>query len=82
MINYNFALEAVEPKPLFNLYSWLIAKLGSSETTNGVLMLVAVLVCIVSAYLIGSINPAIIISEKYFNDDIRTHGSGNACLIF
>ena len=78
MINYIFALEAVETRPLFNLYSWLIAKLGSSEAINGVLMLVAVLVCIVSAYLIGSINPAIIISKKYFDDDIRTHGSGNA----
>ena len=78
MINYIFALEAVEPRPLFNLYSWLIAKLGSSEAINGVLMLVAVLVCIVSAYLFGSINPAIIISKKYFDDDIRTHGSGNA----
>lgn len=78
MINYIFALETVETRPLFNLYSWLIAKLGSSEAINGVLMLVAVLVCIVSAYLIGSINPAIIISKKYFDDDIRTHGSGNA----
>ena len=78
MINYIFALEAVETRPLFNLYSWLIAKLGSGEAINGVLMLVAVLVCIVSAYLIGSINPAIIISKKYFDDDIRTHGSGNA----
>ena len=78
MINYIFALEAVETRPLFNLYSWLIQALGSNETVNGVLMLVAVLVCIVSAYLIGSINPAIIISKKYFNDDIRTHGSGNA----
>ena len=78
MINYIIALVTVETRPLFNLYSWLIAKLGSSEAINGVLMLVAVLVCIVSAYLIGSINPAIIISKKYFDDDIRTHGSGNA----
>ena len=78
MINYVFALENTVSKPLFNLYSWLIGTLGSNENTNVILMLCAVLLCIASAYLIGSINPAIIISKKYFNDDIRTHGSGNA----
>ena len=29
-------------------------------------------------YLLGSVNFAIIISEKRFHDDVRTHGSGNA----
>jgi glycerol-3-phosphate acyltransferase PlsY len=29
-------------------------------------------------YLLGSINPAIIISKLVYHDDIRTHGSGNA----
>lgn len=78
MLYNTVALEASERVPFFNLYSWLIQTLGSDQTTNGILMIIAVLVCIVSAYLIGSINPAIIISKKYFDDDIRTHGSGNA----
>lgn len=80
MLFNTFALTAGEQTqmPFFNLYSWLIGQLGASETVNGILMLCAVLLCIVSAYLIGSINPAIIISQKYFHDDIRTHGSGNA----
>lgn len=80
MLFNTFALTAGEQTqlPFFNLYSWLIGQLGASETVNGILMLGAVLLCIVSAYLIGCINPAIIISQKYFHDDIRTHGSGNA----
>ena len=37
-----------------------------------------VLITIVSAYLLGSINSAIIISKSFYHDDIRKHGSGNA----
>lgn len=35
-------------------------------------------VTILVAYLLGSINSAIIISKMLYGDDIRTHGSGNA----
>ncbi len=42
---------------------------------SAVLSVIAVAVC---SYLLGSINPAIIISKKLYGDDIRTHGSGNA----
>lgn len=78
MINNIVALAETQQKPFFNLYSWLIQSLNSSETVNGILMVVAVLLCIIIPYLIGSINPAIIISKIYYGDDIRTHGSGNA----
>ena len=64
--------------PFFNLYSWLIQSINSSESINGILLLISVVVCIVSAYLIGSINPAIIVSRNRFGEDIREHGSGNA----
>ena len=36
------------------------------------------LVCTIIPYLLGSINFAVIISSKNYNDDVRTHGSGNA----
>ena len=72
------AAEADKNLPFFNLYSWLVQKIGADDATSGILMLGAVLICMVSAYLIGSINPAIIISREYYNDDIREHGSGNA----
>ena len=72
------AAEADAKLPFFNLYSWLVQKIGADDATSGILMLGAVLICIVSAYLLGSINPAIIVSREYYNDDIREHGSGNA----
>ena len=34
--------------------------------------------CIVIAYLLGSINFAVIFSRKLYADDVRNHGSGNA----
>ena len=34
--------------------------------------------CIICGYLIGNIQTAIIISKRFFHDDIREHGSGNA----
>ena len=37
-----------------------------------------ILFVIVGAYLLGSINSAIIISKIFYGDDIRRHGSGNA----
>ena len=36
------------------------------------------LICTVIPYLLGSINFAVIISSKTYNDDVREHGSGNA----
>ena len=72
------ALEVSESVPFFNLYSRLIQSIDLGESVNGILFLLAVLACMAIAYLIGSINPAIIISRRYFNDDVRDHGSGNA----
>ncbi len=42
------------------------------------LLLVGAFLCIMLPYLIGSINPAILISKLVYRDDIRRHGSGNA----
>ena len=63
-----------------NLYGFLSEILGGGKdfTVNAVLLVVGVILCIVIPYLLGSINPAIILSRKVYHDDIRTHGSGNA----
>ncbi|MEN6339656.1 MAG: glycerol-3-phosphate 1-O-acyltransferase PlsY [Clostridiaceae bacterium] len=37
-----------------------------------------VLACILSGYLLGNIQTAIIVSKWYYHDDVRNHGSGNA----
>lgn len=51
-----------------------------SGDSNEISLTVFILLIIaggVIAYLLGSLNFAIIISKKKFNEDVRTHGSGN-----
>lgn len=55
-----------------------LCSLTENQTIRSILMIALVLLCIASAYLIGSINPAIIFSKKIYHEDIRTFGSGNA----
>ena len=63
----------------WNIYSWLLERYDIANTqTSLILMLAGVILCMVIPYLLGSINPAIIVSRKVYHDDIRTHGSGNA----
>jgi glycerol-3-phosphate acyltransferase PlsY len=83
MINGIVALTAQNQevvRPIhWNIYSWLIDTYGLANTQTGVwTMFAACILSAIIAYLIGSINPAIIISRKVYHDDIRTHGSGNA----
>ncbi len=40
--------------------------------------LALVFVYVLIPYLLGSINTAVIVSGKMYNDDVRNHGSGNA----
>lgn len=42
-----------------------------------VIFVAAILGCIVIPYLLGSLNFAVILSKKYYGDDIREHGSKN-----
>ncbi len=48
-------------------------------STHGIgVYFLGVLICAVSSYFLGSINFAIIISGRHYNQDIREYGSGNA----
>ena len=63
----------------WNLVSFLIEKLGvEGKPAATAVTLGGVLLCMVIPYLLGSFNFGLIISNKKYNDDIRTHGSGNA----
>ncbi len=63
----------------WNIYSWLLDTFSLGGTQNALWILFGgVVLCMVIPYILGSINPAIIISNKVYHDDIRTHGSGNA----
>ena len=61
----------------FNGWGLLITLVGD-ENARTVLMLVGALVSMVAAYLLGSLNFAIILSKKEYNQDIRAFGSKNA----
>ena len=59
----------------------LLGQYGEDEVFKvGVLLILAVLLCVTVPYLLGSLNTSIIASRYLYNDDIRKHGSGNAGL--
>lgn len=62
----------------WNLSAWLGSKMPAESVYPAILFFVCALVCIAVPYLLGSINPAILISKIVYRDDIRNHGSGNA----
>ena len=73
------AAEEVTKRTNWNLFSFLIDEFNLGNTQTALyLMLAGVVLCIIIPYLIGSVNPAIILSQKIYHDDIRSHGSGNA----
>ena len=69
---------------MFNLNDGLLNFLTNSALNEEwqfyALQLTFVLIGITAAYLLGSINTAIVISRVFYRDDIRKHGSGNAGL--
>lgn len=48
------------------------------DDTGVFLTALAVALCLIFGYLLGSINFAIILSKRFGNDDVRNHGSKNA----
>lgn len=63
----------------WSLVEHIIRENGLENTTTASLLTIGgILLCIVIPYLLGSVNFGVIISNKEYHDDIRTHGSGNA----
>ncbi len=57
---------------------WINAE-GIIQSQNYLIgMVIAALTCMIVPYLLGSINPAILISKIFYHEDIRNFGSGNA----
>ena len=65
---------------IWNLAEYLTVKyqLQAGSAAYIALVLGCVLLCAVVPYLIGSFNPAILISKRAYGKDIRESGSGNA----
>lgn len=63
----------------WNLVLYLIDRLGVEDTPTATAINVGgILLCMIIPYLLGSLNFGVMISRRRFNDDVRTHGSGNA----
>ena len=63
----------------WNLVLYLIDRLGVEDTPVATAINVGgILLCMIIPYLLGSLNFGVMISRRRFNDDVRTHGSGNA----
>lgn len=77
MVFLNAAVDTPIEIP-WDLRYWLIEQLSLDGNLRALVVFGAALLCMVIPYLIGSINPAILLSKAIYHDDIRTHGSGNA----
>lgn len=64
----------------YQLWWYLVDRFGmtAGETRYAVVTIACALSCVIIPYLIGSINPAILISRFVYHDDVRKYGSGNA----
>lgn len=62
----------------FNLVDWITLHFQLNDTHSALVLLAGALLCIVIPYLLGSINPAVLISKFVYHEDIRNYGSGNA----
>ncbi|MBR2020488.1 MAG: glycerol-3-phosphate 1-O-acyltransferase PlsY [Clostridia bacterium] len=62
----------------WDLRYWILHHFSITGNGVAIVVFVAALLCIVVPYLLGSINPAIILSKEFRHDDVRKHGSGNA----
>ncbi len=56
----------------------IIKGLSLGEVGKGIATFCGVLLCMIIAYLLGSLNFGIILSKKMYHEDIRNSGSGNA----
>lgn len=52
--------------------------LTESNAAYMILLVAGTLLCMITAYLLGSFNPAISFSKLIYHEDIRSYGSGNA----
>ncbi len=76
-----FALTTPEEEMvtrMFNLVDLLAYRFDETPALFVLSYLLGILACIILPYLIGSINPAILISRFVYHEDIRNFGSGNA----
>ncbi|MBE6626016.1 MAG: glycerol-3-phosphate 1-O-acyltransferase PlsY [Ruminococcaceae bacterium] len=60
------------------LYPGLIPLMYGENQVPVAVSIIGLLLALLVPYLLGSFNTAVFISSKFYHDDIRNHGSGNA----
>lgn len=75
---FGLTAEGETVKLYMGLVGSLMEKFGFNELQFSILYGVAMFACVVIPYLLGSINPAVLISKTVYHEDIRNFGSGNA----
>lgn len=65
------------------MYRNLLAELSekyfsTNNTAANIILIAGIVFCIAAGYLLGSLNFGLIVSGRFYHDDVREHGSGNA----
>ena len=63
---------------IWNLVDWLIVQFQPSMEVAGVIEVAGAFLCMVLAYLIGSVNFSLVLSKGVFGEDLRKAGKGGA----
>ena len=69
LVNILFAQQYIDVQDNYTKYVYQL---------NSAIAIVSFILIFLIAYLLGSLNFAMLISKRKFNEDIREHGSGNA----
>ena len=75
---FSLTAEGETVKLYMGLVGSLMEKFSFNDLQFSILYGAAMLACVVIPYLLGSINPAVLISKTVYHEDIRNFGSGNA----
>lgn len=51
---------------------------SANNTVANITLIAGIVICIAVGYLLGSLNFGLMISGRFYHDDVREHGSGNA----
>ena len=80
MVHLLTAAETELPEKFWNLVDWLsVTYFSENIAVVGTLNIVGALLCMLIPYLLGSINPAILLSRRFWGGDLRERGEDAGC---
>lgn len=80
MVRLLTAADPALPEKFWNLVDWLsVTYFSESLGAVGALNILGALLCMIVPYLLGSVNPAILLSRRFFGGDLRERGEDAGC---